>query len=458
MSLTSVNTAKSSVLDLLPAKKADGRGAIDRPDLGKPNNEGGFDRALRESSSKRGVDKPGVAEGREVSDRSEKEPAASSGEAESVSGDRAEKPDTDTDQGQAESSQKQGEKTQQADKRGGESAGQEDASQAEAGADAQAQAAQAAANVQALPGQSQNIVVQPGGEGEKQAAGGSSKQQSQAALQQAAAAANKPGNAQANTTQTQAQASATAVAQPVQAEDTAQSQTGGGEARGEGSSSAQATTTLQQGSANAATAAAFTVPDQASSEARLPISPTNTAQQAEVAKGLQAQPSFSAGDNDAMNTARLTRGMANAVQQRGGAVTLRLTPPEMGTVRIQMQITGTNVSASFHAESVSAQTLLTQQLSQLRSSLESQGMNVEKLSVQPMASTAQSNNAGQSQNNSDSQQQAQQQSANDGRSRGQYSGDSSGRSGRDGEPDDRSQQRSRRGFFEQLNDSADTAD
>ncbi len=49
-------------------------------------------------------------------------------------------------------------------------------------------------------------------------------------------------------------------------------------------------------------------------------------------------------------------GLQNAVQQRGGAVTLRLTPPEMGTVRIQLQIQSGTVNAQFHTETESAQT------------------------------------------------------------------------------------------------------
>ncbi|MFK7789747.1 MAG: flagellar hook-length control protein FliK, partial [Phycisphaeraceae bacterium] len=148
--------------------------------------------------------------------------------------------------------------------------------------------------------------------------------------------------------------------------------------------------------------------------------------------------------------------LANAVQQRGGAVTMRLTPPEMGTVRIQMQITGTNISATFHAESASAQTLLTNQLAQLRSSLESKGMSVDRLSVQPLAATASTNNANQSQNQGDSQQQgqSQQQSAGDGRSRGQYSGDSSGRQSSDQQNNGSSQQ-APRGFFDRLSDAVE---
>jgi len=131
----------------------------------------------------------------------------------------------------------------------------------------------------------------------------------------------------------------------------------------------------------------------------------------------------------------------------------------MGTVRIQMQISGTNVSASFHTESASAQTLLTAQLSQLRTSLETQGMNVERLSVQPMASTASSQNTSQSGSDSQQNQQGQAQNGqpNDGRSRGQYDGGQNGRRS-DGQPDADTiarQQQAMRGFFDQLQDAAE---
>lgn len=117
--------------------------------------------------------------------------------------------------------------------------------------------------------------------------------------------------------------------------------------------------------------------------------------------------------NDALNSARLTRGLNAAVNQQGGNITLRLTPPELGTVRIQLNLQGGNVSAQFHAETDSARTLLTQQLGQLRTSLESQGLNVERLGVQGLNSSSNSSSLQQQQSN-----QSQTQAEADGRSRG----------------------------------------
>ena len=257
---------------------------------------------------------------------------------------------------------------------------------------------------------------------------------------------------------TTVQANASATVQPVlqQGDNT---QTSSGDTRGESKSTTSASNvnTTASTSNNAAAATAFTVPDQATGETRLPIGTTPTAQSVDAARQAQAQAAVNTGDNDSLNTARLTRGLANAVQQRGGAVTLRLTPPEMGTVRIQMQISGTSVSASFHAESSSAQTLLTTQLAQLRSALESKGMSVDRLTVQPLATTASSQSSNQSQNQNDAQQQGQgqQHNAGDGRSRGQYSGDSSRQQSSDPQQDSGTHQQAPRGFFDSLSDAAE---
>jgi len=102
-------------------------------------------------------------------------------------------------------------------------------------------------------------------------------------------------------------------------------------------------------------------------------------------------------DQEALNTARLHRGLASAVKQNGGAVTLRLTPPEIGTVRIELQMSGTTLSAAFHTETASAMSLINRQLDQLRTSLETQGLNVDKVTVQTMPGAQNQADAGQQQ-------------------------------------------------------------
>lgn len=89
------------------------------------------------------------------------------------------------------------------------------------------------------------------------------------------------------------------------------------------------------------------------------------------------------GELDA-NVARVARGLRNALQQNGGAVTLRLDPPEMGVVRVMMEIRDGAASVTFRAERESAGALLSQHLDSLRQSLQRQGLSVENMDVQLM--------------------------------------------------------------------------
>lgn len=149
--------------------------------------------------------------------------------------------------------------------------------------------------------------------------------------------------------------------------------------------------------------------------ASAPAPITGEAQVTSASPTAQAAPSTQTQDasNTQLNTARIARGLQNAVQQKGGAVTLRLTPPEMGMVRIQLQMQSGTVNAQFHAETESTRTLLSQQMSQLRSSLEQQGLTVDRLGVQTMNQTSGSNLHNESQSDRDGQ-------PNDGRSRGGF--------------------------------------
>ncbi|QDU33171.1 Flagellar hook-length control protein FliK [Poriferisphaera corsica] len=116
-------------------------------------------------------------------------------------------------------------------------------------------------------------------------------------------------------------------------------------------------------------------------------------------------------DNEQLNMARVARGLQSAIHQNGGNLTLRLTPESMGTVRIQLQITGAQVNVQLHTEHESARSMLNQHISNLRQSLEHQGLSVERIGVQSMQNSSQSNTNSQSD-----------MSQSDGRSRGEYSG------------------------------------
>jgi len=116
-------------------------------------------------------------------------------------------------------------------------------------------------------------------------------------------------------------------------------------------------------------------------------------------------------------------------------VTLRLTPVDLGTIRIQLQIQSGTVNAQFQASTESARQVLTQQLTQLRSALEGQGLAVDRLSVQSPSSSSSS----QAQQHADA-------SPGDGRSRGEHTG----QQGQSREQQDQGSDAESRSLFERL--------
>ncbi|MBL4700435.1 MAG: flagellar hook-length control protein FliK [Phycisphaeraceae bacterium] len=129
----------------------------------------------------------------------------------------------------------------------------------------------------------------------------------------------------------------------------------------------------------------------------------------------QALPTSSQDDGtmDGTNIARVSRALQNATQQKGGTITIRMMPPELGHVRVDIQMHGGKVSASFQTEHQSVQSLMSRELNQLRQALEKQGFTVDKLEVNQRPASSNASNS--------SQNESQQQSPSDGRSRGQYS-------------------------------------
>ncbi len=111
------------------------------------------------------------------------------------------------------------------------------------------------------------------------------------------------------------------------------------------------------------------------------------------------------------NAARIGRAMQSAVQHQGGNLTVRLNPPELGFVRIEMNIRDGVVRAQFNAEQPAAREMLSQQLGQLRQALEKHGLSVERLEVQPTVQNASAGQAGSHTGNS---------AGGDGRSAGEF--------------------------------------
>ena len=82
--------------------------------------------------------------------------------------------------------------------------------------------------------------------------------------------------------------------------------------------------------------------------------------------------------------ARVIRGLQSALNQNGGSVNLRLSPPEIGDVRSQLEVTEGVVRAQLWTENVSVQSLLRQQVGHLHNALESHGLTIDRLEVQTM--------------------------------------------------------------------------
>jgi len=81
-------------------------------------------------------------------------------------------------------------------------------------------------------------------------------------------------------------------------------------------------------------------------------------------------------------SSRIVRGLSAMVSQRGGVMNMRLQPPELGSLRVQMSIIQGTVSAQFTATTEHAQMLLERNLTVLRAALQSNGLTVERLGVQ----------------------------------------------------------------------------
>ncbi|MFM1823667.1 MAG: hypothetical protein RI967_1933 [Planctomycetota bacterium] len=75
------------------------------------------------------------------------------------------------------------------------------------------------------------------------------------------------------------------------------------------------------------------------------------------------------------------KGMELLASQRGGSITMRLEPPALGPLRIQLHVAQGAVVADFSAATAEARALLDANLGMLRERLESQGLSVERLTV-----------------------------------------------------------------------------
>lgn len=87
-------------------------------------------------------------------------------------------------------------------------------------------------------------------------------------------------------------------------------------------------------------------------------------------------------DSEDRITATVSRGLGAVLRQKGGSLTLQLNPPSLGQVRINMLMEQGAVSVRLEASNPTAHRLLNDNIAMLRTTLESKGMNVERLAVQ----------------------------------------------------------------------------
>ena len=81
------------------------------------------------------------------------------------------------------------------------------------------------------------------------------------------------------------------------------------------------------------------------------------------------------------NHANIVAGMRGQLMPEGGTMHIRLDPPQLGPLAVTVRLRGGVMEASFETASDEAAKLLSHSLGALKSSLESHGMNVERLHV-----------------------------------------------------------------------------
>ncbi len=179
----------------------------------------------------------------------------------------------------------------------------------------------------------------------------------------------------------------------------------------------------------------------------IPGSPTIASSGGSTSPTAQGLPGASAGfaqDVAAEGAGRtlpgVGRGLDTLARQRGGTLTMRLDPPSLGALKLDLRMEGGRVTVSMTAASESARLLLRNNLGSLRQALEDRGLAVERLTVETAArstegsSNARSDGRGDGQDARGGQGTSDRQDAGDGRSRGRRDDASDRRPGRGDDP------------------------
>lgn len=103
---------------------------------------------------------------------------------------------------------------------------------------------------------------------------------------------------------------------------------------------------------------------------------------------------------------QMVRGSLAMTRTTGGAMTMRLEPESLGSLRIQIHVTQGRVAVQFHAETAQARGLLTQHVETLRHAMESQGLKLESVQIHTLARAGSSGSTGHEQTQHQSQSQS----------------------------------------------------
>ena len=106
---------------------------------------------------------------------------------------------------------------------------------------------------------------------------------------------------------------------------------------------------------------------------------------------IQAPPEARFAEN---NHADIVRSIQTELLPRGGTMQIRLDPPELGALNVILSMKDGVMTASFQASSEDATRMLSHSLSQLKTAMESAGVQVDKLQVQHTPRDTQANTSG----------------------------------------------------------------
>jgi hypothetical protein len=117
---------------------------------------------------------------------------------------------------------------------------------------------------------------------------------------------------------------------------------------------------------------------RADTEALPSVSATASIRAARTAS--RATPAEEPGSSDA-NIERIVRLLASRISKERSVATLRLDPPELGTVRLHLDLRQDQLVLQVDTQSPAAQRLLEEQLDTLRRSLEAAGVHLERVEI-----------------------------------------------------------------------------